>query len=140
MHTSIVVLIPFILITAVIHSEEKVAAKPHIFYHGSFYSWDKKSGESSLKELADTLIQDGTIDTLLDMTEVCYDDFQTNEEYYLNARVYRLKNGDESIIYLHSLHPVICYSFSSRIYSGDNYWQVHGLISFLGVHCVCGRI
>lgn len=58
----IVVLIPFILITAVIHSEEKVAAKPHIFYHGSFYSWDKKSGESSLKELADTLIQDGTID------------------------------------------------------------------------------
>ena len=38
----IVVLIPFILITAVIHSEEKVAAKPHIFYHGSFYSWDKK--------------------------------------------------------------------------------------------------
>ena len=27
----IVVLIPFILITAVIHSEEKVAAKPHIY-------------------------------------------------------------------------------------------------------------
>ena len=96
----IVVLIPFILITAVIHSEEKVAVKPHIFFHSSFYSWDKKSGESSLKELADTLIQDGTIDTLLDMTEVCYDDFQTNEEYYLNARVYRLKDGDESIIYL----------------------------------------
>lgn len=34
---------------------------------------------------------------------------------------------------------MICYSFSSRIYSGDIYWQVHGLISFLGVHCVCGK-
>ena len=96
----IVVLIPFILITAAVRAKEEVAIKPHIFYHGSLYSWDKKSGESSLKELADTLIQDGTIDTLLEMTEVCDDDFQTNEESYLNAGIYWLKSGDEHIIYL----------------------------------------
>ena len=95
-----VVLIPFLLITAVMNSKEKVVIKPHIFYNDSFYNRDEALEEASLKELDGTLIQDGTIDTLLDITEVCYDNYQTNLEDYLNAEIYRLKNEDESMIYL----------------------------------------
>lgn len=82
------------------NSTEKYVAKPGVFYNDSFYSWDKKAGEFSLRELSDTLTQDWTIDTLLEMTEACYDNCQTNREKFYNARIYRLKNGDESIIYL----------------------------------------
>ena len=95
-----VALIPLLLVIAAMNSTEKYAARPGVFYNDSFYSWDKKAGEFSLQELSDTLTQDGTIDTLLEMTEACYDNCQTNREEFYNARIYRLKNGNESIIYL----------------------------------------
>lgn len=95
-----VALIPLLLVIAAMNSTEKYVAKPGVFYNDSFYSWDKKAGEFSLQELSDTLTQDGTIDTLLEMTEACYDNYQTNREKFYNARICRLKNGDESIIYL----------------------------------------
>lgn len=95
-----VALIPLLLVIAAMNSTEKYAARPGVFYDDSFYSWDKKAGEFSLQELSDTLTQDGTIDTLLEMTEACYDNCQTNREEFYNARIYRLKNGNESIIYL----------------------------------------
>ena len=95
-----VALIPLLLVIAAMNSTEKYVAKPGVFYNDSFYSWDKKAGEVSLQELSDTLTQDGTTDTLLEMTEACYDNYQTNREEFYNARIYRLKNGNESIIYL----------------------------------------
>ena len=95
-----VALIPLLLVIAAVYATEKYAAKPGVFYNDSFYSWDKKAGEFSLQALSDTLTQDGTIDTLLEMTEACYDNCQTNREEFYNARIYRLKNGNESIIYL----------------------------------------
>lgn len=95
-----VALIPLLLVIAAMNTTEKYIVKPHIFYNDSSFFPDIKAGEFSLEELADTLIQDGTIDTLVDMTEACYDNYQTNRDDYLNATIYRLKNGDESIIYL----------------------------------------
>lgn len=95
-----VLLIPALLITVVVSLKDKAVIKPHIFYNGSAYCRDAALGEYSLNDLNDTLIQDGTIDTLLDDTEVCYDDYQTNREAYLNARIYRLKTEDQSMIYL----------------------------------------
>lgn len=96
----VVALIPLLLVIAAMNTTEKYVVRPHIFYDDSSYFADIKVGEFSLEELADTLIQDGTIDTLVDMTETCYDNYQTNNDYYLNATIYRLKNGDESVIYL----------------------------------------
>lgn len=95
-----VALIPLLLVIAAMNSTEKYVAKPGVFYNDSFYSWDKKAGEFSLQELSDTLPQDGTTDTLLEMAEACSDNYQTNREEFYNARIYRLKNGNESIIYL----------------------------------------
>lgn len=95
-----VALIPLLLVIAAMNTTEKYIVKPHIFYNDSSFFLDSKAGEFSLEELADTLIQDGTIDTLVDETEACYDNYQTNRDYYLNATIYRLKNGDESVIYL----------------------------------------
>lgn len=96
----VIALIPLLLVIAAMNTTEKYVARPGVFYNDSFYSWDKKAGEFSLQELADTLTQDGTTDTLLEITEACYDNHQTNREEFYNARIYRLKNGDESIIYL----------------------------------------
>lgn len=96
----VVALIPLLLVIAAMNTAEQYIVKPHIFYDDSSYFSDIKAGEFSLEELADTLIQDGTIDTLVDETEACYDNYQTNRDYYLNATIYRLKNGDESVIYL----------------------------------------
>lgn len=96
----VVALIPLLLVIAAMNTTEKYVVRPHIFYDDSSYFADIKAGEFSLEELADTLIQDGTIDTLVDMTETCYDNYQTNNDYYLNATIYRLKSGDESVIYL----------------------------------------
>lgn len=96
----VIALIPLLLVIAAMNTTEKYVARPGVFYNDSFYSWDKKAGEFSLQELADTLTQDGTTDTLLEITEACYDNHQTNREEFYNARIYRLKNGNESIIYL----------------------------------------
>lgn len=96
----VIALIPLLLVIAAMNTTEKYVARPGVFYNDSFYSWDKKAGEFSLQELSDTLTQDGTTDTLLEITEACYDNHQTNREEFYNARIYRLKNGDESIIYL----------------------------------------
>lgn len=96
----VIALIPLLLVIAAMNTTEKYVARPGVFYNDSFYSWDKKAGEFSLQELSDTLTQDGTTDTLLEITEGCYDNHQTNREEFYNARIYRLKNGDESIIYL----------------------------------------
>ena len=78
------------------NTTEKYVARPGVFYNDSFYSWDKKAGEFSLQELSDTLTQDGTTDTLLEITEACYDNHQTNREEFYNARIYRLKNGAQA--------------------------------------------
>lgn len=96
----VIALIPLLLVIAAMNTTEKYVARPGVFYNDSFYSWDKKAGEFSLQELSDTLTQDGTTDTLLEITEACNDNHQTNREEFYNARIYRLKNGDESIIYL----------------------------------------
>lgn len=96
----VIALIPLLLVIAAMNTTEKYVARPGVFYNDSFYSWDKKAGEFSLQELSDTLTQDGTTDTLLEITEACYDNHQTNREEFYNARIYLLKNGDESIIYL----------------------------------------
>ncbi len=96
----VIALIPLLLVIAAMNTTEKYVARPGVFYNDSFYSWDKKAGEFSLQELSDTLTQDGTTDTLLEITEACYDNHQTNREEFYNARIYRLKSGDESIIYL----------------------------------------
>lgn len=96
----VIALIPLLLVIAAMNTTEKYVARAGIFYNDSFYSWDKKAGEFSLQELSDTLTQDGTTDTLLEITEACYDNYQTNREEFYNARIYRLKNGDESVIYL----------------------------------------
>ena len=96
----VIALIPLLLVIAAMNTTEKYVARPGVFYNDSFYSWDKKAGEFSLQELSDTLTQDWTTDTLLEITEACYDNHQTNREEFYNARIYRLKNGDESIIYL----------------------------------------
>ena len=96
----VIALIPLLLVIAAMNTTEKYVARPGVFYNDSFYSWDKKAGEFSLQELSDTLTQDGTTDTLLEIAEACYDNHQTNREEFYNARIYRLKNGDESIIYL----------------------------------------
>ena len=78
----VIALIPLLLVIAAMNTTEKYVARPGVFYNDSFYSWDKKAGEFSLQELADTLTQDGTTDTLLEITEACYDNHQTNREEF----------------------------------------------------------
>lgn len=78
----------------------KSAIKPHVFYNNSIYFPEQFLPEYDLAEFIDSLEEDGTIHTLVAASEVCSDNYSTNNEPFLNATIYKQKDGSFHVIYL----------------------------------------
>lgn len=94
-----------LLILNYVASQQEAPIKPHIFYHGSVYYQEVPVKEYDLDQLLGTLVEDGTIHSLLDDTEVCSCDYQTNRPHYLGARIYKLQDGSLDDIYVQLSTP-----------------------------------
>lgn len=81
-------------------SLHKSAMKPHIFYNNSIYFPEQFLPEYDLGELIGSLEEDGTIYTLIAGTEVCSDNYSTNSELFMDATIYKQKNGSFRVIYV----------------------------------------
>lgn len=81
-------------------SLRKSAVKPHIFYNDSIYFPEQFLPEYDLEELIDNLEEDGTIHTLIAGTEVCSENYSTNGELFLDAVIYKPKDGSFDVIYV----------------------------------------